>query len=166
MMVLHNKLLNTAKELRTWSQSLFSDARMQLHMAEEIILRLDEAQDTRALSTEEMQLRSQLKTRVLGLAAIERSRRRQSSRITWLKEGDATTKLFHAYANRRRRKKLIPHLRREDDTIAWSHAEKEQEIKEYYRRIMRSKTLRTRSFNWAELNLSKIDAPELDAPFI
>lgn len=30
---------------------------------------------------------------------------------------------------------------------------------------MGSKTQRSRTFNWHELNLSKIDAPELDTPF-
>jgi hypothetical protein len=44
-------------------------------------------------------LRSDLKTRVLGLVAVERLRRRQASRLIWLKEGDACTKFFHLKAN-------------------------------------------------------------------
>jgi hypothetical protein len=53
------------------------------------------AQENRQLSHDEMQLRKDLKARVLGLAAIERSRRRQSSRVIWLREGDACTRFFH-----------------------------------------------------------------------
>jgi hypothetical protein len=50
-------------------------------MALEIILRLDVAQLSRALSNEEKNLRIRLKRRVIGLAALERSRKRQASRI-------------------------------------------------------------------------------------
>jgi hypothetical protein len=58
-------------------------------------LRLDIAQEDRHLSDEEMQLRHDLKIRVLGLAALERSRRRQASRINYIKAGDACTRFFH-----------------------------------------------------------------------
>lgn len=82
MMILHNKLFNTAQALRKWSKSLFGDTKMQLHMANEIILQLDIAQDARALTESEAELRKALKVRVLGLAAVERARRRHCSRIT------------------------------------------------------------------------------------
>jgi hypothetical protein len=71
-------------------------------MANEIIQRLDVAQENRQLSAEELQLRTKLKARVLGLASIERSIRRQASRLMRLKEGDACTKFFHLKANGRR----------------------------------------------------------------
>jgi len=41
LMILHNPLQNTKKSLLSWSRSLFSDARLQLHMANEVIMRLD-----------------------------------------------------------------------------------------------------------------------------
>ena len=44
---LHVKFARTAKDLRIWSQSLFGDAKLQFHMACEVILRLDEAQERR-----------------------------------------------------------------------------------------------------------------------
>jgi hypothetical protein len=37
---------------------------------------------------------SRLKRHVIGLVALERSRKRQASRITSLKEGDANTRFF------------------------------------------------------------------------
>lgn len=110
LMILHNRLRNTAWALKTWSKKLFSTVRMELHMVQELILCLDVAQDSRTLSEAEVQFRKALKARVLGLAAIERSRRRQSSRITWLRQGDADTRFFHIKANARRRKKFIPKL--------------------------------------------------------
>jgi hypothetical protein len=53
-------------------------------MANEIIHKLDVAQESRQLSTEEFQLRKDLKNKVLRLAALERSRRRQQSMMIWL----------------------------------------------------------------------------------
>lgn len=73
MMILHNHLQNTAKDLKAWSQSLFGEARMQLHMVNEVILQLDTAQESRTLSEEESDLCCALKIRVLGLAAVERA---------------------------------------------------------------------------------------------
>jgi hypothetical protein len=60
-------------------------------MANDIIQRLYVAQENKQLSAEELQLQVELKARVMGLAVIERSRRRQASRLVWLREGDACT---------------------------------------------------------------------------
>ena len=104
---LFHKLKKTSQKLRVWSRTLFSNAKVQLHMALEIILRLDEAQDVRILSPEEADLRKRLKRRVVGLAVLERARKRQSSWITYIKEGDANTRYFHLSINGRRQKNLI-----------------------------------------------------------
>jgi hypothetical protein len=93
--ILHYRLQNMAMTLKNWSKTLFENARLELQMASEVIHRLDVAQESRPLSTEEAALRSELKIRVLGLAAIERSRCRQASRLVWLKEGDTCTRFFH-----------------------------------------------------------------------
>lgn len=39
------------------------------------------------------------------LAVVERSRRKQASRINWLKSGDACTRFFHLKMSARRRRK-------------------------------------------------------------
>jgi hypothetical protein len=80
--ILHYRLQNMAMTLKNWSKTLFENARLELQMASEVIHRL-------------AALRSELKIRVLGLAAIERSRCRQASRLVWLKEGDTCTRFFH-----------------------------------------------------------------------
>lgn len=80
-LVLNEKLSAMAKVLKAWSKPLFSKARMQLHIATEIILRLDTTQEDRLLSNDEQRLRKDLKWRALGLAAVERCRRRQASRV-------------------------------------------------------------------------------------
>lgn len=165
MMILHNKLLNTAKALRSWSKILFGNARMQLHIVNEIILRLDEAQESRPLTTEEADLLRDLKVRVLGLAAVERSRRRQSSRLVWLKEGDACTRFFHLRMSARKRRNFIPALKNRDGNMLWSHAEKEQDAFDHYNSLLGSKAQRGCTFNWNSLNLSSINGSDLDNTF-
>jgi hypothetical protein len=95
-------------------------------MANDVIHRLDVVQESRQLSTEELQLRRDLKSRVLGLAAVERARRRQASRLIWLKEGDACTHFFHLNANNCSRKNSIPCLKNSMGNYTWAHEEKEQ----------------------------------------
>jgi hypothetical protein len=75
MNVLFFKLQRTPIRLRQWSKKLFGNARAELHMANEIIHRLDVAQESRQLSLEEILLRQDLKLCVLGLVAVERARR-------------------------------------------------------------------------------------------
>lgn len=64
-------------------------------MVLEIILRLDVAQEHRTLSMEERDIRRRLKRKVVGMAVLERARKRQNSRITHIKDGDANTCFFH-----------------------------------------------------------------------
>ena len=154
MMILNNKLCNTAAELRKWSRSVFGKARMQLHMVQEIIFRLDQAQEARVLSEEEAGLLKDLKVRVLGLAAIERARSRQTSRLTWLKHGDACTKFFHLRMSARKRRNFIPALRRRDGTFAWNHDEKEKEAFDHYKTLLGTKVSRARSLNWESKGLN------------
>lgn len=104
---LRGKLQNTARALHAWSRLHFSDARFQFHLATELVLRFDVAQESRQLTELEASFRKLLKVRILGLAAVERARRRQASHLTWLREGDANTCFFHLKVNARRQKNHI-----------------------------------------------------------
>jgi hypothetical protein len=48
---------------------------MKLHMAQEVILRLDKAQEFRQLSDAEFTLQAKLKKRILGWLVIEKARK-------------------------------------------------------------------------------------------
>ena len=53
---LFHKLTEVGKKLRKWSRTMFAHSKVQIHMALELILRLDVAQDLRPLSTSEREL--------------------------------------------------------------------------------------------------------------
>jgi hypothetical protein len=74
---LGHKLHQTAKALKAWASSLLAETRQKLHMAQEVILRLDEAQDFCQLSDVESTLRAKLKKRILGWLMIEKARKKQ-----------------------------------------------------------------------------------------
>jgi hypothetical protein len=62
--------------LSAWSRKLIPMGKMAYHICREVIGQLDIAQEHRALSVDEFELRKLLKNRLLGLAAIDRSRAR------------------------------------------------------------------------------------------
>lgn len=161
---LHVKLARTAKDLRIWSQGLFGDARPQFHMACEVILRLDEGQERRQLSPAERDLRRSLKLRLLGLAAIERCRKRQASRLTWLRSGDAPTKFFMAKICSRKRNNFI-HSLKVYDTVATAHSDKEAAIHNHFDSILGATQQRSSTINWGQLHMPTIQGGGLDNPF-
>jgi hypothetical protein len=62
--VLDFKLRATAKALRSWSNKFIGSIRLQLAVAREVILKLDQAQEFRVLSSDEFTLRRELKFKV------------------------------------------------------------------------------------------------------
>lgn len=165
MMIFHNRLENTRNALKIWRKELFSGARLQLQMANAVIKRLDKAQETRLLSQAEFELHKELKQQILGWAAIERSRRRQSSRIINLKEGDACTKYFHHKAKGHRKRNLITVLKRDNGDLVWEHEEKEKIIHMHFNDIIGTRIGRRCTLDWESLDLSVIDGSTLDHPF-
>jgi exonuclease III len=166
--VLGKKLAETAKALRGWSKTLFSNARLQLHIANEVIFRLDLAQEARSLSDEEISLRHDLKLRILGLATLERSRRRQASRINYIKAGDACTRFFHLKMAARRRRKYISSLRNSDGSWAVTYEAKQSVLQNFFVNLLGEKVRRQRTFSWQDLHLTQLQQQpglELDRPF-
>jgi hypothetical protein len=161
---LFHKLSNTSSRLRKWSKSLFSKAKVEFHMANEIILRLDIAQESRTLSPQERDLRARLKRRILGLAVLERSRKHQSSCVRNLKEGDANTRFFHLRINGRRRKNLIHRLKNGNGWVT-EHNQKKTIIHEHFKNVTKKALPRTTDFNWANIPIPTCDLFDIGDPF-
>jgi hypothetical protein len=120
----HHKLTNTTRALCLWSNSVFGEANLQFHMAQEIILRLDMAQYVRDLSEDEQELRKALKLRVLGLAAVERSRAKTMLQNYLAERRGSLYQIFHLKENVRRRKNYSASLTNNSGGLIWSHEEK------------------------------------------
>jgi hypothetical protein len=113
---------------------------------------------------DERTLHADLKRRVKGLAALERSRKRQASRINYLREGDANTKFFHLRVNARKRKNFIMRLKHNN---GWSttHEDKEKLILDHFSQALGRPPPRLLDFNWAVLNPIVHSLEDLGLPF-
>jgi hypothetical protein len=92
------KLKSTAKAQQGWSAKKVGHVTSQLALAREILHQLEIAQDSRLMSPMEMWLLRGLKKHSLAHASLKRTIARLRSRISWIKEGDANSKLFHMHA--------------------------------------------------------------------
>ena len=162
--VFNHKLKHTARKLRAWSKGLFSDHKLQLIMALKVILQLDIAQESRTLSIIEKNLRSGLKRRVMGLAVLERARKRQASRITNLRVGDANTKYFHLRVNSRRRRNHIQRLQQNGGWVT-AHDDKASVVLDHFTRTLGQPPPRQIDLNWEALNTGSMDLDDLALPF-
>jgi hypothetical protein len=129
--ILFHKLKAAAKGLTEWSRRILPHSKVLLHAALLLILHFDRAQERRALSVNELHLRARLKRKVIALAVVERSRKKQCARIANLKEGDANTKFFHLRVNARRRKN---HIHRLKHNLGWvtDHVAKEKVVHHHF----------------------------------
>jgi hypothetical protein len=97
--------------------------------------------------------------------ALERSRRRQSSRVTKLKDGNANTRYFHLRVNARRRKNFIHRLKRNNGWVM-EHDQKKNIIHDHFKEVMKKGAPRATTINWATIPPSPCDLSDLDAPFL
>ena len=98
------------KALRQWAKKTLGNNKLLFYAAKQLIAILDIVQEHRQLSSTEILLRRDLKARYLGLAAVEKLRARQQSRLISIRASEANSKLFYLQANGRRRKKFIRHF--------------------------------------------------------
>jgi hypothetical protein len=67
----------------------------------------------------------------MGDPAIEKSRARQNSKITWMKKGDANTMIFHLMASSRKKNNFI-HSLQSDNGVAFSQQDKHEVIYNHF----------------------------------
>jgi len=154
-----------AKSIKRWRREKIGDTKLQLAIIKEVLLQLEMAQESRTLTDQELDLRRRLKIRSTGLAAIEKSRIRQKSRLTYIRCGDANIKFFHIRASARRRKNYI-HCLQIDEGMAFSYEEKEKVAGDYFRNHLGTSAQRAMTLDWQSLGYTPRDLSELEVPFI
>lgn len=127
-------------------------------------LQLDKALDHRLLTAGERWLHNTLKLTSLGLASLERTIARQRSRIRWLGERDANTKLFHLVANGRKLRNFIPALHCGDSIITEQEG-KEEAFYEAYKELLGTYRTRDQTMDMEFLGIAPLDLHELDNIF-
>lgn len=135
----------------------------QLELAKEIIHQLDSAQDNRPLTPMETWVRNNLKKHSLVLASLIRTIARSRSRISWLRDGDANTALFHLQARHSQRNNFIAKLTN-GDQVATTHDDKAQILFDFYMNLIGSREVQERSINLEALGIQQHDLAALDAP--
>jgi hypothetical protein len=161
---LNELLRNTAKHLQSWGQKKVGNIKLQIAIANLLIFRFDQAQDRRRLSLEEIWLRKMIKQMVLGLSSLERTIARQRSRMRWLRDGDASTKLFHTVANGRRVKNFIPSIK-VGQMVITDQTGKEQAFFLAYNNLLGSIQNREHTLDLHELGLPALNLADLDDDF-
>lgn len=134
-----------------------------MHLATEIVLRLDIAQENRTLSDDEFHLRKLLKLQILGLAAVERARKRQASQITWLRAGDTPTAFFQAKINSRNQKSFIHTLH--GPGVVTSQEDKDKLIHEHFHSLLGMTVHHDTTIRWSSIDLPRLQGGGLDNPF-
>jgi vacuolar-type H+-ATPase subunit B/Vma2 len=105
-----------------------------------------------------------LKVSLLGLASLERTIARQRSRMRWLQEGDANTRLFHAVANGRRTKNFIAAVTVGDEIVT-EQDRKLAVFSEAYQGLLGTLQNRNHSLNFDFLQLPATDLSGLEMIF-
>jgi hypothetical protein len=116
------------------------------------------------LTSEEIEFKKLLEAKSVGMAAVQKAKARQHTRLTWIKDGDSNTRLFHIYANARRKKKFICALNTEDG-IATNQQEKIKVAVDYFSKAVGSSMIRSRRINWNALGYTPFNLEDLDLPF-
>lgn len=116
------------------------------------------------LTPEELEFKKYLKTKALGIAAMQKARARQHSRLTWIRKGDTNTRFFQLHANIRWKKTYIGALNG-DTGLVVSQENKSKLAYTHFSQLLGTTPTITRAINWSELGYEPNDLEDLDAPF-
>jgi len=161
---IHVKLIRTAKALKNWRRKSLGRYKITWAILNITLANLERAQESRILTPEELEFKKYLKTKALGIAAIQKARARQHSRLTWIRKGDTNTRFFQLHANIRRKKTFIGALKG-DTSLVVSQENKSMLAHTHFSNLLGTTTTRTRAINWSELGYEHHDLEDLDAPF-
>ncbi|KAE8795280.1 hypothetical protein D1007_30019 [Hordeum vulgare] len=159
------KLRAVARALSVWSRAKVGNVQLQLLTAQELILRLECAQDERALTAHESATRLNLKSRCLGLAVLLRIKQRQRVKVSWLKDILSSSKILFIKANSRARKSTIHSLLGPLGTILSDQESILHAIGEHFTAVVGTSTETSKSFCWDFLQITPENLQDLEHGF-
>jgi hypothetical protein len=154
--VIHIKLSRLAKELKKWSRQKTAAKKQDSLATEQLVFQLDQTQDDRQLTEDEIQVRKEAKNKTLAYAAFRKIRLRQRSRLTWIRAGDANTKLFQLRA--RNHITALKH----DGVTCITQEVKSRALEEFFTKQFGTNTARTHTLNWELLSQQQHDLQDLE----
>lgn len=90
------------------------------------------------------------------MSSLLRTIARSRSQITFLKEGDANTKLLHAHDRRRKQRNFVAKLV-DNDQFLTSHDDKEKVVYDFYNNLLGLCVDREHTISLDELNVNSHD---------
>jgi hypothetical protein len=161
---LHIKMARLARELKHWNRKRQATLRREYQEAQDLVLHLDQEQDQRQLTANEILLHKEAKRRILGMTVIRKFKLRQRLRLTWIRLGDANSRLFHLRANARWHHNHINCLTH-DDSMCFTHEAKALALEEFYVNQLDKVEPRQYMLNWEQLRPNRHDLRDLDRDF-
>ncbi|KAM0828305.1 hypothetical protein ACQ4PT_067636 [Festuca glaucescens] len=158
------KLRRTSRGLQSWSQRKVGSVRDLILVANEVIMRLDVAQECRPLSVTENWLRSNLKLKIIGLASLQRTIARQRARVAGLADGDASSQFFRITAATRRQRNDIAALRSGEQFVSDLEG-KVGLATDFFLGLLGSAQPREFDLSLGALGMAPVDLSELETPF-
>jgi hypothetical protein len=157
-------LRNSVHVLKSWSDRIIGNVRLQLEITKEVLHQLKKARDWRVLAPYEESLRQLVKLKSLSLTSLQCSIARQEAKLLWIREGGASKKFFHEHANSRRRQN---HIRSPMDNgeVLLTEDRKADAIFRYFDEVLGSSPIILNSINLDLLDLPRVDPSRLGARF-
>jgi glycyl-tRNA synthetase beta subunit len=128
----NHKMRALRKHLSGWARHVTGILKQEKQKLSSINDDLEALAEVRALSTQEIELKSQSNAKIANLLQEEELKWYQRSKSQFILEGDSNTRYFHSVANGRHRKKRIHSLVQEDGTIE-GHDQLKAYITNYYK---------------------------------
>ena len=131
--------------------------------AKQLLGSLDVVQEHRTLGPEELLLKRDLKLKYLGLAAVEKLRCKQSSRISFVRVAEAKLNFFYLQAKGRKRKNYVSQLE-DNGRVLRAHADKECLFK-YFSEQFGQPPQREMTLDWDAVGLPRLNLQHLEDEF-
>ncbi|KAE8813727.1 hypothetical protein D1007_09235 [Hordeum vulgare] len=159
------KLRAVARALPVWRRARIGNLQMKFLAAQELILRLDCAQDERALTAHENATWLRLKSRCLGLAVLLRIKQRQRVKVSWLKDNLSSSKMLFIKAKSRARKSTIHSLLGPLGTTLSDQHSILNAIDEHFTAVVGTPTATSKSFCWDFLQITPENLQDIEHDF-